>query len=157
MFNDHDAPEPDDKPHFSHFQDVPLRDLGDPFEDITCVLEDFERRAPSNGVGLSDAKAWWPWPSKQVYPNLAELLKHELANPLVRQWLKFYAEDGGKSLKEAHQGDKWKLEVEVALAGPMVRKREQEGHEDYYIEEPAAVMLPGYTKAKLVWPVQWFM
>jgi len=43
-----------------------------------------------------------------------------MANPLVRKYMHFFAEDTGGKLKEAWQVNRWKNDVNAEICGPMV-------------------------------------
>ncbi|THU99664.1 hypothetical protein K435DRAFT_818510 [Dendrothele bispora CBS 962.96] len=79
--------------------------------------------------------------------DLAQIIAQEMANPQVREHLKFYPEDSGKKLSEARQAQRWLEEIPDELLTPMARIR---GH-DFYIHEPAML-----TDGTCCIPVWWF-
>ncbi|KAG8695014.1 hypothetical protein FRC09_009442, partial [Ceratobasidium sp. 395] len=75
--------------------------------------------------------------------SLASILKNEMANPIVRKELVFYPQDGGNTMSQAANGQRWTKEVDASLAAPMVRKElPLGGHQDFFVYEPLLASLP---------------
>ncbi|KZV76151.1 hypothetical protein PENSPDRAFT_747853 [Peniophora sp. CONT] len=90
--------------------------------------------------------------------DLATLIQHELANPIVRPHLsslpKESAQGNAGEHLSAHYGERWACEVESNLACPMVRSVPL--RMDFYVAEPALRTNP-YTRClEPIWPVRWF-
>ncbi|KAI9070340.1 hypothetical protein FKP32DRAFT_1531282, partial [Trametes sanguinea] len=66
--------------------------------------------------------------------DLPTVLGHDIGNPMVRPWLKFYPEDAGDRLSHCRQAKKWAEEVDPNLAAPMARTPEGK---DIYVNEIA--------------------
>ncbi|KAA1469056.1 hypothetical protein DENSPDRAFT_756058, partial [Dentipellis sp. KUC8613] len=87
--------------------------------------------------------------------SLSRIIQHEMANPRVRPHLRFYPEDARPEHRESFHADRWRMEVDAALSGPMARAVDGQ---DYYVEEPAVAYLgdSGHTQPQTVWPTRWF-
>ncbi|KZS88916.1 hypothetical protein SISNIDRAFT_417595, partial [Sistotremastrum niveocremeum HHB9708] len=79
--------------------------------------------------------------------SLADIIRQEFANPLVRPKLHFYPEETLGGLRECWQGKKWLKEMAPELLTPMIRIRA----DDYYVCEPTMLTGPRYCV-----PLRWF-
>ncbi|KAJ3542935.1 hypothetical protein NM688_g5919 [Phlebia brevispora] len=84
--------------------------------------------------------------------TIAQIIAHEVANPLVRKHLHFYPEKAGPRLVEARQADRWLYEVQSTFSGPMVRVSGQ----DYFVEEPALAKVGPTQLPTAVFPIRFF-
>ncbi|KAL1756891.1 hypothetical protein FB107DRAFT_210543, partial [Schizophyllum commune] len=86
--------------------------------------------------------------------DIATILAHEWANPLVRRHVATLSEDADGGMDRRSQAAKWRKEVDPLLGGAMVRF----GGKDYYVEEPAlACLSQGHTESvTVVLPLRWF-
>ncbi|KAL1714991.1 hypothetical protein EV715DRAFT_208510 [Schizophyllum commune] len=84
--------------------------------------------------------------------DLATILAHEWANPLVRPHVATLPEDGNGGMDRRSQASKWRKEVDPLLGGPMVRF----GGKDYYVEEPALAFVGHESFASPVLPLRFF-
>ncbi|PSR74772.1 hypothetical protein PHLCEN_2v9569 [Hermanssonia centrifuga] len=115
----------------------------DPLAIEPITYDEFAEQAPSDGIGLSDDEAWYPWSSKK-----------EVSNPIVRPSLHFYPEDSHQRLAEAWQGERWRTEVESTFSGIMTRANDGQ---DYFVDEPALANTDGLGRIQPVLPIRFFM
>ncbi|KAI0258461.1 hypothetical protein BC834DRAFT_847348, partial [Gloeopeniophorella convolvens] len=85
--------------------------------------------------------------------DLTKLLAHEVLNPLVRPFLRFYPEEGSPEHSEAWHGRRWKDEVDANLCAPMARAP---NGQDFFVEEPALVNIHGTPAPVPVWVKRWY-
>ncbi|KAI0353117.1 hypothetical protein OH77DRAFT_1522874 [Trametes cingulata] len=88
-----------------------------------------------------------------VMADLATILRHEFANPLVAQHLAALPEDAGEKLSECSQGHRWRFEVDANLACPMVRALDGK---DYYVNELAMVAVGVGQRLVPAIPRRWY-
>lgn len=79
-----------------------------------------------------------------------------MANPCVRPYLRFYAEDCGKHVSEARHGARWAQEVNANFAGPMARLECGGSFIDFYVHEVALANIDSYGTYAPVMPTRWF-
>ncbi|KAJ7176536.1 hypothetical protein C8R46DRAFT_1213111 [Mycena filopes] len=79
--------------------------------------------------------------------DLAAIIAQEMANPAVRDKLRFLPEDSGPSLSQAWQASRWLHELDSDLTTPMIRLNTQ----DYFIHEPALL-----SDGSVCMPTRWF-
>ncbi|KAK7464119.1 hypothetical protein VKT23_006283 [Stygiomarasmius scandens] len=94
-----------------------------------------EERMPH--VSAEPGSDWYPWYSKE-----------EMANPTVRNHLRFYPEDSRARLSEAWQGTKWLKELDAELLTPMVQRRNQ----SFFTLEPTML-----NDGTVCMPFRWYM
>ncbi|KAF7325590.1 hypothetical protein MKEN_00408600 [Mycena kentingensis (nom. inval.)] len=79
--------------------------------------------------------------------DLAAMVAQELANPLVRDKLRFLPEDNGKKISQAWQARRWRHELDADLTTPMIRV----GNQDFYLNEPCLL-----NDGTACMPTRWF-
>ncbi|KAJ6583660.1 hypothetical protein B0H10DRAFT_2168146 [Mycena sp. CBHHK59/15] len=79
--------------------------------------------------------------------DLAALIAQEMANPTVRENLRFLPEDTKPSLSQAWQAKRWLNELDSDLTTPMIRIHKQ----DFFINEPTLL-----SNGIVCMPVRWF-
>ncbi|KAI4524760.1 hypothetical protein K525DRAFT_149713, partial [Schizophyllum commune Loenen D] len=84
--------------------------------------------------------------------NIAKIIAHEWANPLVRPHISDYPIDpiGDEAFDRAAHGARWLEEVDGNLSAPMVRI----GKQDYFVYEPAVVQTGSGPRPLMV--TRWF-
>ncbi|KAG8790917.1 hypothetical protein FRC12_010650 [Ceratobasidium sp. 428] len=90
--------------------------------------------------------------------SIGTIVANELANPLVRERMVFYAQDEGATVRQAANGKRWMEEVDASLAAPMVRKDLPVGHQDYFVHEPflASLEIDGQLVPRPLLPIRFF-
>ncbi|KZS87843.1 hypothetical protein SISNIDRAFT_386046, partial [Sistotremastrum niveocremeum HHB9708] len=79
--------------------------------------------------------------------SIADLIRLEMSNPLVRPFLHFFPEETRKQVSEAWHGQKWRKDMQPDLLTPMIRVRGQ----DYFIFEPTLL-----TGNRYCMPIKWY-
>ncbi|KAI0262219.1 hypothetical protein BC834DRAFT_940012 [Gloeopeniophorella convolvens] len=85
--------------------------------------------------------------------DLSQILRHEVSNPNVRPFLRFYPELDPDNYTDARHGDRWASEVPANLCAPMARAPDGQ---DYFVEEPAMARMGDSGTATPVWITRWF-
>ncbi|KAF8891836.1 hypothetical protein BD779DRAFT_1437618 [Infundibulicybe gibba] len=79
--------------------------------------------------------------------SLGDLLAQEMANPRVREHLRFYPEDNGKTVAEFYQASGWRELDDPIRLTPMARI----GGQDFYLYEPCLL-----KDGRVCMPFEWF-